>query len=616
MLELRTLFYFATACRSESLSQAAATLDISVSTLSAALKSLGADLDVSLFRRSSHNLVPTADARALMRDAEPLLLMEMFARKHVASAAGGDLRSLVVEVDFGFAIGDVSKALRVAAEAMASIYPDVLVEMQWKDETEMSPAAPDGRMSETAGSHVRINLAEQGRARQKREVVVHPDPWVFASRLPAGTRRPLGTRALTEGPIVVPMLSSGLIDQADRYFSIHKIKGVRFLRDHPGDLPRVIDEYPEAALFVPRSIASPRLGLSNVFTVPPQHPLVMDVVARPRRADAISASFIELLKAALSTNRRVRVEPPSASARQIHYFNLIHRARRISAVARTAGVSQPALSEQLHKLEEALGRPLFRRMGDGLVPTGAGDRFAVLSDMIDVGLKRISARGSARAKSQSRRVGVGVLPSVNEHGFLLNRITDAIIEVQTRYPLLSLTIQEAPNGTLQDWVVGGLVSVAVVETTLPHMPRLPLGSSEALAAIAHVKHDMLPPGPVSLVDLVPLKLILPTSRFGLRQLFDDALRSRDLRKRPFMEVNALSMAVSLLERLPVCTVLPASAVARHIEQGELVAHPIVDPAIARRLYVIYSGERPLSEFERALVKALKRKLTEIDQPPT
>jgi DNA-binding transcriptional LysR family regulator len=57
-------------------------------------------------------------------------------------------------------------------------------------------------------------------------------------------------------------------------------------------------------------------------------------------------------------------------------------------------------------------------------------------------------------------------------------------------------------------------------------------------------------------------------------------------------------------------VLPPSAVAREIASGDLVAHPIIEPAIARRLYVIYSGERTLTEPERGLVNALRRKLSE------
>jgi len=57
-------------------------------------------------------------------------------------------------------------------------------------------------------------------------------------------------------------------------------------------------------------------------------------------------------------------------------------------------------------------------------------------------------------------------------------------------------------------------------------------------------------------------------------------------------------------------VLPPSAVEREIAAGDLVAHPIIEPAISRRLFVIYSGERLLSESERGLVNSLRRKLSE------
>jgi LysR family transcriptional regulator, nitrogen assimilation regulatory protein len=608
MVELRTLAYFVTTCRAESLTQAATMLDISVSTLSTTLKALADNLDLPLFRRSSNNLSPTPAARALMRAAEPLLIAELFARRHLAAQTDGELKRLTVDVDFAFAIGEVSNALRLAVDRMVGERPDVLVDIRWKDEVDQSRGEPSA--AGATENRIRISLSETDRPRQKHEALLAADPWVFAFRLPAGTRQPADVAALTAGRIVVPMLGPSLIEQADRYFGLHKIKGVRFLHDHPGDLPRTIDDYPDAALFVPRSLISPRLGLSNVVTMAPEHALAMNVTANWSRSNAVVSSFIRHLKWAMAGGRSLCVESPVISRRQIHYFNLIHRVRRISAVARGAGISQPALSEQLHKLESALGKPLFERKGDGLVPTAEGERFAELSSLIDSGFQRLSASSVGSALLQSRRIVVGILPSVNEHGFLVNRIAEAIIDIQAKYPGLSLAVLEAPNGTLQDWVVGGLVNVAVVETILPHMPRLPLGSSESLAAIVHAKHRLLPPGPVKFVDLTQLKLILPTARFGLRQLFDDAARARNVRIRPFMEINALPMAASLLHRLPVCTVLPASAVKREIESGDLVAHPIVDPTISRRLYVIYSGERPLSEPERGLVKALRRKLSE------
>ena len=140
------------------------------------------------------------------------------------------------------------------------------------------------------------------------------------------------------------------------------------------------------------------------------------------------------------------------------------------------------------------------------------------------------------------------------------------------------------------------------------MPRLPLGSFENLAAIVHPSHELLPPGPVALADLLRLKLILPTNRFGLRQLLDTAAAERGLSVRPHMEIDALTMAVSMLERLPVATVLPTSAVQREVASGNLVVHPIVDPVIYRRLYMIYSAERTLSRPERDLINMLRKRL--------
>jgi LysR family transcriptional regulator, nitrogen assimilation regulatory protein len=611
MVELRTLAYFVTTCRATSFARAADELNIAVSTLSTTLKALGQDLGLNLFRRSNNTLYPTEAARALMRAAEPLLIAEMFARRHVAASAETKLRHLIVEINLTFTIGGVSKTLRLAIDKMAAERPDVFVDAQWKDERDLphvTTVANDwGGLDR---SHVTIGLSEAGQRKSKHETVVLSDPWVFALRLPAGTRKPPDAAELLSGRIVVPMLAAQLVEQADRYFSRHKITGVRFLNDHPGDLPRTLDDYADAALFVPRSLMSPRLGLSNVVLVGPEHGLTMELVARSAEPSPITNLFVRHLKLALAAERPAHPERPTVSLRQVHYFNLIHRVRRVSAAARGANISQPALSEQLHKLEGSLGGALFERKGDGVIPTTKGDRFARFASLIEAGFRRLSTGDEGATLSQGRRIVVGILPSVNQHGFLVNRITDAIVEVRARYPALKLVFQEAPNGTLQDWVIRGLVGVAIVETTLPHMPRLPLGSSEGLAAIAHRSHRLLPSGPVRLADLVQLKLALPTNRFGLRQLLENAAFERDLKIMPTMEIDALPMAVSLLARLPVCTVLPASAVAREIDGGDLVAHPIIEPTIARRLYVIYSGERTLSEAERGLVNILRRKLSE------
>jgi DNA-binding transcriptional LysR family regulator len=119
----------------------------------------------------------------------------------------------------------------------------------------------------------------------------------------------------------------------------------------------------------------------------------------------------------------------------------------------------------------------------------------------------------------------------------------------------------------------------------------------------------LAPGPIRLEELARQKLILPTSRSGLRQLLDAAADENGLKIRPVMEIDALPMAVAALAQMPVCTVLPPSAIAEEIANGDLVAHRIVEPTISRRLYLIYSAERGLSPPERDLVEAMRKSLS-------
>jgi LysR family transcriptional regulator, nitrogen assimilation regulatory protein len=612
MVELRTLAYFVAACRSTSLATAADELGIAISTLSTTLKLLEQDLGLTLFRRLGSGLFPTAAARNLMRTADTLLTAERFSRRWTALPAQTRLHTLTVEIGLSFTIGGMSQALRHAIESFGKERPEVFVEAVWTDEKDLTHVDHSTeQQTDGAQSRIAIALAPEAPRDTKRATILLRDRWLFACRLPGGTRKPPAAAELASGRLVVPMLSPRLIEQADRYFSQNGINGVRFLADHPGDLPHLIDQYPDAALFVPESLVSPRLGLLNVARIPPKKPLSMNIVGRVTRPNVVTTLFLRHLKRAFANPNGAALERPAISLRQIHYFGMVQRLRRVSAAAHAVNISQPALSEQLHKLEAALGGALFERCGDGVIPTARGDRFAFVAQMIEAKARRLSSDESAAPPPSGRRIAIGILPSVNQHGFLVNQVTEAVIDIQARHPTLKLVIQEAPNRVLQDWIMRGLIGIALVETGLPHMPRLPLGSSEGLAAVAHAAHDLLPRGPVALADLARLKLVLPTTRFGLRQLLEDAAAERGLRVSPFLEIDSLAMAVAILARLPVCTVLPPSAVAREIADGSLVAHPIVDPVISRRLYIIYSGERTLTQPERDLVNMLRKKLADL-----
>ena len=537
-------------------------------------------------------------------------MAERFTRGWVNAPEKAKIKLLTVSIRLTFTIGGISSALCRAAADLNRERPDIFVEPIWTDETTLpglNHLTKEWR--DVDRSHLNVSFGDDVRRSSNSVIDLYQDRWVFACRLPIHTRKQPTATDLLAGRLVVPSLAAPLIAQADRYLSETKAKGVRFLMDHPGDLARLIDTYPDAALFVPESLLSAQLGLHNVSIVAPLKPLFSSIVAQIPERNAVTSIFLRYLKNALAEpKRKVLRGRPTITLRQIRYFRIVYRLRRVSAAAHAVNISQPSLSEQLRKLETSLNGPLFERHGDGVTPTVRGDRFTRFAELIDGGFRHLSGKAPQLAQPAKRHITLGVLPSVNQYGFLVNRITEALLEIQTRHPTVRLIVQEAPNGILQDWIMRGLVGIAVVETGLPHMPRLPLGSFENLAAIVHASHELLPPGPVALADLLRLQLILPTNRFGLRQLLDTAATERGLSVQPHMEIDALTMAVSMLERLPVATVLPTSAVQREVASGNLVVHPIVDPVIYRRLYMIYSAERTLSRPERELINMLRKRL--------
>lgn len=82
---------------------------------------------------------------------------------------------------------------------------------------------------------------------------------------------------------------------------------------------------------------------------------------------------------------------------RLRTFIEVYRQRSISAAARSLHLTQPAVSQHIAGLEEAIGRSLFMRESTGVVPTLAADELAAdIGDKLDAAEAALS---SARARS-------------------------------------------------------------------------------------------------------------------------------------------------------------------------------------------------------------------------
>jgi DNA-binding transcriptional LysR family regulator len=93
--------------------------------------------------------------------------------------------------------------------------------------------------------------------------------------------------------------------------------------------------------------------------------------------------------------------PPDLDPVLLTTFLAVLDAGRISAAAKTLHLSQPAVTAQVRKLEEVIGRALFVRSVRGVVPTDAGLKLAVharaIRRMLDSAFSELRATSKERS---------------------------------------------------------------------------------------------------------------------------------------------------------------------------------------------------------------------------
>jgi LysR family nitrogen assimilation transcriptional regulator len=248
---------------------------------------------------------------------------------------------------------------------------------------------------------------------------------------------------------------------------------------------------------------------------------------------------------------------------------------RIGSVSRTAerlNIAQPALSRQLHKLEQELGVTLLVRHVRGVTLTQAGalllDRASVLLQQFD----RLSQDIRASEDSFTGHVAIGLPPAA---GLL---IAPAVFKLfRLRWPNATLQIREGVSSLLEEWLLDRRLDIAVL-----HNPP-PLEDID----ITPVLHEQMvlacPPGetnrPIRLSDIGGVKLILPSLPHSNRRLVQRAATQHGAHLDLTLEVDSVPLTKAMVRDGMGCTILTYASVAKELASGELAVRPIQHPPL-------------------------------------
>lgn len=251
--------------------------------------------------------------------------------------------------------------------------------------------------------------------------------------------------------------------------------------------------------------------------------------------------------------------------RQLRYFAQIVESGSRSKASRLLHIAQPALSQQLVKLEDEVGLPLLKRTSKGVTPTDSGlalyhhARFVLRQ--LDQGLS-IVRRGAGAVNGM---VSVG-LPATTVAAIGLPLVQ----RVRDKYPGILLNVVEGMSGHIGQLMRLGQLDLAVLfsHDVAPDLAVEPLMEEELLLMVpAHSK--LVPRGrkTISINEAAQLPLILPTSSHGLRQRIAAEFENRGLSMNVVVEIDSLALLMNCVYDDVGATIKPMGAVMQEGVRG-------------------------------------------------
>jgi DNA-binding transcriptional LysR family regulator len=202
--------------------------------------------------------------------------------------------------------------------------------------------------------------------------------------------------------------------------------------------------------------------------------------------------------------------------RHLRYFVAVAEELHFRRAAERMHVAQPAVSEQIRKLEVELGVRLFDRAQRKVALTDAGA--ALLPEAYRVLRQAEAARVAARSAGDRPRLRLGYVPTAMRASIprTLRRLVAAMPNLQT-------TIEPGPGLELVDAVRADDLDVALVSLPVPTagVRVTPLGEQRAVAVFP-VGHENAVKPHVALERIAPERIVVPP-READRPLYDAVL---------------------------------------------------------------------------------------------
>jgi LysR family transcriptional regulator, hydrogen peroxide-inducible genes activator len=286
------------------------------------------------------------------------------------------------------------------------------------------------------------------------------------------------------------------------------------------------------------------------------------------------------------------------SIRQLQYVVAVADTLGFHRAAARCRVSQPTLSSQIQKLEDALGLQIFERDRRRVIVTAAGDSVVAHARKVLVDVDDLLRAATKVADPFVGTFRVGVIPTVAP--YLLPWLTPA---VAGRWPSLRLALIEQKTGEVLAGLRSGGLDAGLL-ALVPGMDDLDWVTvlEEPFVAALPTSHPLTKKKAVSLDDLEDEPVLLLEDGHCLREQAL-ALCKRAGALETDLRATSLATLVQMVSTGAGVTLLPSIAVDVENRRGQLAIRPL-DRSHGRTICLAWRKASPLSKALRDLARVM------------
>lgn len=283
--------------------------------------------------------------------------------------------------------------------------------------------------------------------------------------------------------------------------------------------------------------------------------------------------------------------------RQLRYFLAVAGTQHMTRASEQLHVTQSTLSHQIRQMEQALGMPLFDRIGRGIRLTEAGEMFRGFAQRA---LTELESGVNALAELDSVLRGqlrVGVIHTINS-----SLVPPVISRFVAEHSGVMVTVDEMSGIDIEEGIVSGLIDLGIgfAPATSADIVAERL-FDENIVLIAPRDAASAGRGTMRASELAGVKLALMSPRFMTRRLIDAAY-GQYIAGNVTLEMNSIESLLATVRCGGVSTILNERAL---LHEGDLVKIAITHPGTVRTAALLWHRERYRSAAARRFAEMFR-----------